>query len=112
MSRELLFRMPVAWPPDCDRRALIDARLDTHLARWDERLSRGFVPGRPEAVWLSDRVLQVRAAAVTLWAVLTDGEVTVFWDAPPAVRLLVSPSRRAAMIHAFRTDLGAAAARA
>ncbi|SDN70489.1 hypothetical protein SAMN05216360_110198 [Methylobacterium phyllostachyos] len=110
MSRELLFRMDVAWPPGSDRRALIDARLDSHLALWTERLSRWFVPGRPEAIWLSDQVLQVRAAAVTLWAVLTDGEVSVFWEAPPAVRLLVGARRREAMISAFKADLSAAMA--
>ncbi|WP_267428617.1 hypothetical protein [Methylobacterium sp. GC_Met_2] len=57
---------------------------------------------------LSEQVLQVRAAAVTLWAVLTDGEVSVFREAPPAVRLLVGAQRRAAMISAFQADLSTA----
>ncbi|ACB28385.1 hypothetical protein [Methylobacterium radiotolerans] len=105
MSRELLCRLPVAWPLGCDRRALIDARIDHHLALWDERLARWLIPERPHAIWLSDRVLEVRAAAVTFWAVLTESEVTIFWDAPLAVRLLVSPSRRAAMIEAFQRNL-------
>ncbi len=50
----------------------------------------------------------MRAAAVTLWAVLTDGEVSVFREAPPAVRLLVGAQRRAAMISAFQADLSTA----
>jgi hypothetical protein len=95
----------MTWPPGCDRRALVDARLGTHLALWNERLSRWFVSGRPEATWLSDRVLQIRAAAVTFWAVLTESEVTVFWEAPLAVRLLVTQSRRDAMVATLRNDI-------
>ncbi|MGQ8560940.1 hypothetical protein, partial [Enterobacter hormaechei] len=74
------------------------AKLGDHLALWSERLARFLVPGRPEATWRSDRVLEVRAAAVTLWAVLTETEVTVFWEAPAAIRLLIGQSRRKAMI--------------
>ena len=105
MSRELLCRLPVTWPPGSDRRALVDARLGAQLALWNERLSRWLVPSRAEATWLSDRVLEIRAAAVTVWAVLTESEVTVFWEAPLPVRLSLSGRRREAMIEALRDDL-------
>lgn len=106
MNRELLCRLPVTWPPGSDRRALIDARLGAQLALWSERLSHWLVPSQPEATWLSDRVLQIRVAAVTVYAVVTEGEVTVFWEAPLAVRLLVTRSKRQAMIEALQSDFG------
>ena len=107
MSREILCRLPVAWPAGCDRRALIDARLAPHTASWEERLSHVLMPGRPAATWLSDRVLEVRAAKVTFWAGLTEKEVTVFWDAPLAIRMIMTPSRREAIIEALKMDMGA-----
>lgn len=101
----MLCRLPVAWPAGCDRRTLIDGQLGAQLALWEKRLARFLIPGRPNAQWLSDRVLEVRSAAVTFWVVLTEHEVTVFWDAPLAVRLLISQSGREAIIEALQTDM-------
>jgi len=99
MRGQLLGRVPVTWPAGVDRRQMVDAMVDHWLAQWTAGKTN---PPTPRRAWLSDKVLEVRVDSVTFWTVLTEQEISLFWEAPMATRLLLSNTKRNALIQTVR----------
>jgi hypothetical protein len=105
MKGHLLGRFPVAWPPDADRQRLVDTVVEHGMQQWSARKGVPSLAVAPRQTWLADNVLEVRVDAVTIWTVLTEQEIAFFWDAPLALRLLLTDKKRDALIQGVRRNL-------
>jgi len=107
MNRQLLCRFDVSWPEGHDRRNLIDCIVEQQIARWTQRRSE-LRQSEPIGRWLSERVLELRIAVVTVWVVITEREVSLFWNAPATAKVFLNDSRRNTIIEALRHDVAGA----
>ncbi|MBV8612257.1 MAG: hypothetical protein JOY66_00610 [Acetobacteraceae bacterium] len=107
MKQHLFCRFDVRWPEQGDRQAVVELMVARQVERWT-KLVPGASPDDSRGRWLSDRVLEVRVASVVFWVVLTEGEVSLFWNAPIAARVLLTESLRQTILDAVRRDFSEA----
>ena len=104
MRRQLFCRFDVSWPEGRDRRTVIDSIVERQIACWTKPLP-DWVQSEPVGRWLSERVLELRIAVVTVWVVITEREVSLFWNAPATAKVFLNDSRRNTIIEALRHDV-------
>lgn len=99
MRGQLLGRFAVTWPGGADRQRMVDAMVDHWLAQWTAGKTR---PPTVRRVWLSGKVLEIHADSVTFWTVVTEQEISLFWEAPMATRLLLTNAKRDELVRTVR----------
>ena len=99
MRGQLLGRVPVTWPTGIDRQEMVDSMVDHWLKQWTAGKTK---PSTPRRAWLSSKVLEVRVDNITFWTVLTEPEISLFWEAPMATRLLLTNAKRESMVQMVR----------
>jgi hypothetical protein len=105
MKGHLLGRFPVAWPLQADRQGLVDGVVAHGMDQWRARKGNSSLAVAPRLRWLADNVLEVCVDSVTIWIVLTDQEMALFWEAPLAFRLLLTNKKREALIRTVQKEL-------